>query len=84
MVLRVDVGCSRQSFLKTNARIYFLSPCRRTVVISSQRFTIANCLKVQVKKLYTQVMSYDRDLRLRTIEYVQEDYSLKKTAQYSK
>ena len=25
-------------------------------------------------------MSYDRDLRLRTIEYMQEDCSLKKTA----
>ena len=33
---------------------------------------IANCLEIQVKPHYTQAMSYDRDLRLRALEYAKE------------
>ncbi len=33
---------------------------------------IANCLEMQVKTHYTQAMSYDRDLRLRALEYAKE------------
>ena len=36
------------------------------------RVYIANCLEIQVKNHYTQTMSYDRDLRLRALEYAKE------------
>ena len=42
--------------------------------------TIDNCLEIQVKPHYTQVMSYDRDLRLRALEYAKERHSLTQTA----
>ena len=41
---------------------------------------IANCLEIQVKNHYTQAMSYDRDLRLRALEYAKEGHSLTQTA----
>ena len=45
---------------------------------------IANCLEIQVKKHYTQTMSYDRDLRLRALEYAKEGHSLTQTARVFK
>ena len=41
---------------------------------------IANCFEIQVKNHYTQAMSYDRDLRLRVLEYAQAGHSLTQTA----
>ena len=41
---------------------------------------IANCLEIQVKPHYTQAMAYDRDLRLRALEYAKEGHSLTQTA----
>ena len=45
---------------------------------------IANCLEIQVKPHYTQAMSYDRDLRLRALEYAKEGHSLTQTARVFK
>jgi len=47
-------------------------------------FNIANCLEIQVKPHYTQAMSYDRDLRLRALEYAKEGHSLTQTARVFK
>ena len=41
---------------------------------------ITNCLEIQVNPHYTQAMSYDRDLRLRALEYAKEGHSLTQTA----
>ena len=49
-----------------------------------QYIIIANCLEIQVKPHYTQVMSYDRDLRLRALEYAKEGHSLTQTARVFK
>ena len=46
--------------------------------------TIDNCLEIQVKPHYTQVMSYGRDLRLRALEYAKEGHSLTQLRQCSK
>ena len=42
--------------------------------------SISNCLEIQVKPRYTQAMSYDRDLRLRALEYAKEGHTLVQTA----
>ena len=52
------------------------SSCR-TILASSY---IAICLGIQVSPHYTQAMSYDRDLRLRALEYAKEGHSLTQTA----
>ena len=37
---------------------------------------IANCIEIQVKTHYSQAMSYNRNLRLRALEYPKEGHSL--------
>ena len=53
---------------------------KATTNICSGIKAIAICLEIQVKTHYTQAMSYDRDLRLRALEYAKEGHSLTQTA----
>ena len=47
-------------------------PHKVVMTEGKEELSIANCLEIQVKTHYTQAMSYDRDLRLRALEYAKE------------